>query len=156
MYWTILKLSGVALTGLLIGWTANGWRLNTKVAELEAIYAKAFAEAKEQALQKQTTMQEQADRIRSEQNAKIQSVQRSLNIALNGLRNRPSAAEARDANRTGNGQAISGCTGAELYRENAEDLVREAARADTVREGLKSCYQQYDSVRDVLNSKKGK
>lgn len=156
MYWTILKLSGAALIGLLIGWTANGWRLNTKVAELEAAYAKAFAEAKEQALQKQKTLQEQADRIRNEQNAKIQNVQRSLGIALNSLRNRQSAAEARDASSTSNGQAAQGCTGAELYRENAEDLIREAARADTIREGLNACYQQYDSIRETLNSKKGK
>jgi LPS O-antigen subunit length determinant protein (WzzB/FepE family) len=156
MYWTILKLSGAALIGLLIGWTANGWRLNTKVANIEATYAKAFADAKEQSLQKQTAMQEQADKLRREKDVQIQRIRGSLNIALNSLRNRPSASEQRNTDSSGNGQAALGCTGAELYRENAEDLIGEAARADTIREGLNSCYQQYDSIREVLNSKKGK
>jgi hypothetical protein len=155
MYWTVLKLSGAALIGLSIGWTINGWRLNSKIANIESTYAKAFANAKEQSLKKQKSLQEQADKIRKEQNEKLQTVQRSLSIALNSLRQRPSFKEHRDSISAGNGQAAPGCTGAELYRENAEDLIREAARADTIREGLTSCYSQYDSIREILNSKKG-
>jgi len=153
MYWTVLKYGGLALAGVMLGWTLNGWRLQTKLSNLEASYAVAFAQAQKESLEKQKTLQSKADSIRKETNEKIQSIQRGLDIAVNSLRKRPSISEAGTTSNTGNGQAATGCTGAQLYRENAEDLIREAARADTIREGLDQCYKQYDSVRETLNLK---
>lgn len=41
---------------------------------------------------------------------------------------------------------ISGTTGAELSREDAEFLTREAARADGLQAALKACYQYADEL----------
>jgi hypothetical protein len=150
-----LYAAAVAI-GIAVGWQINGWRLEARIAFIEATYAKAFADAKEKSLAQQASLQATADKLRKDHNEKLSSVQRSLDIAINSLRNRPSLSEQRNSSGTGNGQTSPGCTGAELYRETAEDLVREAARADKVREGLSMCYQQYDAVRDTLNKQKGK
>jgi len=44
------------------------------------------------------------------------------------------------------------CTGAELYREDAEFLARESARADRILEERNFWYSQYESVRQILDN----
>lgn len=44
-----------------------------------------------------------------------------------------------------------GCTGAELYRQDAEFLAGEAARAERVRLQLDACQFKYDEVRKAVN-----
>lgn len=146
--------AAVLAAGMATGWVVNGWRLEARINKIEAIYAKAFADAKQKSLDKQTQLQIQADKIRKEQNEKIQNLKRGLDIATNSLRNRPSIHD--NAKGSGTGQAVKGCTGAELYRENANDLIWEATRAEVIREGLLSCYKQYDAIKDSLNNTKGK
>lgn len=72
------------------------------------------------------------------------AIQRTLNIALDSLRDRPNrpGPESKDA---GVGSACG--TGAGLCREDAEFLTREAARANEQRSGLKTCYTIIDKVR---------
>ena len=79
-----------------------------------------------------------ADQIRKEKDAQIASINNSLSDALIKLRERPSRTQA-----SSDGQ---GGTGATLSAEDAEFLVREAARADQLRTGLTACYEQYDSL----------
>jgi len=55
------------------------------------------------------------------------------------LRKRPSRAE-----QAANGQSGTGTT---LSAEDAEFLIREAARADKIRVGLEACYKQYESIK---------
>jgi hypothetical protein len=43
-----------------------------------------------------------------------------------------------------------GATGAELSREDAGFLTREAARADALRAELNYCYQMYDEAKKSL------
>lgn len=149
-----IALYAVAVAvGIAVGWQVNGWRLEARIANIEATYAKAFADAKQKSAEQQAKLQTSADKLRKEYNEKLSSVQRSLDTALNSLRNRPSLSEQRAGSNSSNGQTSPGCTGAELYRENAEDLIREAARADKIREGLSMCYQQYDSIRNILKGK---
>jgi len=83
-----------------------------------------------------------ADQIRKEKDAKIASINNQLLDALMQLRSRPSRAQSAS-----NGQTSQYCTGAQLYAEDAELALREAARADTIREALKACYLQYDSLK---------
>ena len=79
-----------------------------------------------------------ADKIRKEKDAQIRNINAQLVDAVSELRKRPSrAAEA---------SARQGCNGASLYAEDAEFLVREAARADEIRISLQTCYKQYDSI----------
>ena len=86
--------------------------------------------------------QEAADQIRKDKDVKISSINRQLDSAIDKLRSRASRAQA-----TSNGQVNSGCTGAQLYGEDAAFLEREAARADIIRAGLAACYEQYDSLK---------
>ena len=99
----------------------------------------SYKQAQQAAIQ---TLQEQhqaaTDQIRKDKDAQITSINAQLVNAISELRKRPSRAQD-----TANGQ---GGTGATLSAEDAEFLVREAARADIIRTGLSACYQQYDSL----------
>ena len=88
---------------------------------------------------KEHQYQADADQIRKEKDAQIRDINSKLVDAISELRKRPSRAE----------QARSGqsCNGASLSAEDAEFLVREAARADQIRTGLIACYKQYDAIK---------
>ncbi len=87
---------------------------------------------------KEHQYQADADQIRKDKDAQIKVINNQLVDAVSELRKRPS----RTAE-TSNGKS---CNGASLFAEDAEFLVREAARADEVRVALDACYKQYDSV----------
>jgi len=82
--------------------------------------------------------QAQADEIRKVKDAQIRDINSKLADAISELRKRPSRTE-----NAGNGQ---NCNGTRLYAEDAEFLVREAARADEIRVALQACYRQYDAL----------
>ena len=71
------------------------------------------------------------------------AVQRNLNIALDGLRDRPERpAGVSEAPRTG----CQGANGAELSGEDGRFLEGEAARANRHRAALEACYAYADTV----------
>lgn len=79
------------------------------------------------------------DQIRKQKDAQIEAINNQLTNAISELRKRPSR-----TNQANNGQ---GCSGGTLYAEDAEFLIREAARADKIRAGLAACYEQYDAIK---------
>ena len=89
--------------------------------------------------QKESEYQTQAAEIRKAKDAQITSINNQLVDAISQLRKRSSRTDT-----TSNGQ---NGTGATLYAEDAEFLIREAARADEIRVGLEACYKQYDSIK---------
>ena len=106
---------------------------------LEAARFDRYKAAQQAATQKaQEEHQAAADQIRKEKDAQITSINAQLVDAISELRKRPSRAQA-----SSNGQ---GGTGATLFADDAELLIREAARADIIRTGLDACYKQYDSL----------
>jgi hypothetical protein len=88
---------------------------------------------------KEHQYQADADKIRIEKDAQIKAINNQLADTLVSLRSRPSS-----ATKTINGQD---CNGATLSAPDAEFLVREASRADTIRIGLEACYKQYDAIK---------
>jgi len=82
--------------------------------------------------------QAEADQIRTEKDAQIQAINTQLLDAVSELRKRPSRAQDAANGQDGTGRALSA--------EDAEFLVREAARADLLRSSLQACYAQYDSL----------
>ena len=92
--------------------------------------------------EKEHEYQAEADKIRKDKDEKINSINTQLVDAIGELRKRPS----RTAE-TSNGQTASGCNGSQLYAEDSEFLIREAARADKIRVGLEACYNQYESLK---------
>jgi hypothetical protein len=89
--------------------------------------------------QKEAENQSATDEIRKAKDAQIASINNQLADALIQLRNRSSRSEASSNRQSG--------TGAILYAEDAEFLIREASRADEIRTALDACYKQYDAVR---------
>ena len=88
---------------------------------------------------KEHQYQADADKIRKDKDAQIQNINNQLVNAISELRKRPGRTE-----QASNGQS---CNGAGLYAEDAEFLVREAARADQIRVALQACYNQYESIK---------
>ena len=87
---------------------------------------------------KEHQYQADADQIRKDKDVQIKVINNQLVDAVSELRKRTS----RTAE-TSNGKS---CNGTSLFAEDAEFLVREAARADEIRVALGACYKQYDSV----------
>lgn len=81
-----------------------------------------------------------ADKIEKDKNEQIKAINARLADALVSLRNRPSRPQIETT-------SVAACgTGATLYAEDGEFLIREAARADQIRSALEACYNQYDSL----------
>jgi hypothetical protein len=91
---------------------------------------------------KEHQYQAEADQIRKDKDAQIKVINNQLVDAVSELRKRPSrTAEAS------NGTGVQGCDGSKLFSEDGTFLVREAARADTLRIALQACYDQYESIK---------
>ncbi len=131
-----LKLIGIIVAIAITfgaGWTTNGWRLNTR-------YEKEKIAQEEASRKKEIEHQTAVDAIRKDKNEQIDAINTQLYNTLSELHKRTS--------RPSNTLSINGQsgTGRSLYAEDAEFLIREAARADTIRSSLDACYKQYDEV----------
>lgn len=150
----VLPYVGVFFAALALGWQVNGWRLNSKLEELQSKYSLAYAAAQQAAREKEQSMQATADKLRRDKDAQINSLNARVRTLTAELQNRPERPTTSSITPDARlGLVAKGCSGAELYREDAEFLVREAARADTIREGYRQCTQQYETVRKYLHSK---
>jgi len=89
--------------------------------------------------EKEHQYQADADKIRTEKDAQIKAINTQLVDAVSELRKRTSR-----SSEASNGQS---CNGSALFAEDAEFLIREAARADEIRVALQSCYKQYDAIK---------
>jgi len=78
---------------------------------------------------KEHQYQSETDKIRIEKDAQIKAINSQLVDSISELRKRTS--------RTSEASNGKSCNGASLYAEDSEFLVREAARADEIRVGLK-------------------
>ena len=131
---TYIKLGAAVAALLLAMYLGYSFEHSRFVAYKATIVAQtATAERKHQ---------DATDKIEKEKNAQIRNINSQLVDAISELRKRPSRAQSSP-----NGQTTGYCTGSQLYAEDAELALREAARADTIREALKACYLQYDAIK---------
>lgn len=156
-----------AITALLIaailavaGWAIHASGLAAGRAEIQAqwdqrriVDAAANVQAAMQARAREQALQSTADKIRQEKTREIRHLSASRDAALRELRHRDERPDvgshaAADTDPAGPGPVAS-CTGAQLYRSDAEFLVWEAARADEVRAHLGECRAAYDAAREV-------
>lgn len=102
------------------------------------------ADASEAARSTEKKWQEVANAQAKQHQSRISAVRRNLDIALDGLRDRPerpaglpatARTDCKDAN------------GAELSGANSRFLAGLGARADEIRAGLDACYAYADSLR---------
>jgi hypothetical protein len=140
MYWKI----GLVVIGCVIGWFVQGWRLQTKLSNLEKEYAQNVAIAYERAKKVETELVKKIEKIERKKNGEIANVNARLRVALSELSERNSRNTINN-----NPTDCKGTTGRELSREDAEFLTREAARAERLRQALGSCYVQYEAIKSL-------
>jgi len=127
---TYVKVGLVAI--LLLGAGYTGY-------SIEAGRFERYKAAQIEATQKAEELhQTAADQIRKEKDAQINSINNQLLDAVSQLRGRPNRAQESATGQDGTGRSLSA--------EDAEFLVREAARADKLRTSLSACYDQYDAL----------
>jgi len=97
-------------------------------------------------------LQDTADAQRRAKNARISTLDADLAAALRRLSDRPDRPAERTSDVPAPAPAEPGarCTGAELYRSDAEFLIREAARAERVVAALAECQAAYGRAREAL------
>lgn len=81
--------------------------------------------------------------------AKLKSVNNQLGIALNSLSKRTTRSAPSPVTPS-NPEAPASCTGAQLFREDAEFLTGEAARSDSIVIERDYYYNEYKSLQDIL------
>lgn len=148
MYWELMWVRIVVLLSAICvvfsaGWLVNGWRWSSKLQKIIAVQTEARIAAEKKSRTLEQTLQAQINAERNRKDAEINIIRSQLDTALIELRKRP----ARGANvpsATGNN---SPATGAQLSREDAEFLTREAARADMILSSYGACYKSYESIR---------
>lgn len=145
MYWLVIRYVAVLAFGVLMGWVVNGFRLNSDISSLKAQHAEDVARYYQAARKAEVALVNATEDIRRQKDAEIKSIGNRLQSALGELRQRQERSGG-----TNSAADCKGATGAELSRQDAEFLTREAARADQLRAALQMCYQQYDAVRDAL------
>ena len=84
-----------------------------------------------------------------EKDEKINRISADLDVAIKRLQHRPLRSSSPLS--TSDTRA---CRGSELYREDAEFLTREAARADKLIEERNYYYREYENARSKLNDLK--
>lgn len=130
------------------GWMVNGWRLNAKIEQIKKEQVQALLTAESNARKTEQELVGQAQQEKERKDAELKVVGNKLSAALSELRKRPERV-SKVPTVTPTGPAES-CTGAELYRQDAEFLIREAARADEVVIQLMQCQAQYNAARNEL------
>lgn len=146
----LLAVSAAFTGGYLKGDSAGRATIQQRWDQERAQQAEAHAMAMEAARQKEQELQASADKLRKDKDREIRDVNARATALANSLRVRPErpAADAGPVPDTAStGSATAGCSGPELYRQDAELLVREAERGDQLRAALKQCYAQYESLR---------
>jgi ABC-type protease/lipase transport system fused ATPase/permease subunit len=128
---TYIKLGAAAISLLFAAYLGYSFEHSRFLAFKATIAAETATLEKEH--------QAATDKIRTQKDAQINSINAQLVDAISELRKRPSRAQDPSNGSCG--------TGATLSAEDAEFLIREAARADEIRIALQSCYRQYDSLK---------
>lgn len=162
MYFNWPKMIGSALLFLFLGGLvaliyAAGYQHGAEKTRSEWHQdSLARFEANKAAMQKsqdrERQLQSKLNRLEEEKNHEITRLNANVDHLLGKLRERqtrPATAPGTLPAITPSSESPKGCTGAELYREDGEFLVREAARADTLRLFLAQCEAAYDSAQQV-------
>ena len=133
----------IALAAFLVAlWAFHEYDKAQAVREVVEQAEKASKEYKERTERVQKTLDASHRSALKEKDVKITSIERNLRSDIERLRNRevrPNVVTITETRET--------CTGTGLYREDAEFLTREAARAEKVRIERDYFWQQYENAR---------
>lgn len=139
-YWLAILATGLALWGAY-QWTAHTAREEGR-AEIQTKWDEATRIAKEKADQTEADWLVNVQAQKELRDEEVKRLTAARDDALRELRNRPARADLSEV-------APSTCqsgTGANLYRDDAELLTRESARADELRAALGQCQAWIETV----------
>ena len=132
----------IALAAFLVAlWAFHEYDKAQAVNEVVEQAEKASKDYKERTERVQKTLDASHRLALKEKDVKISSIERNLRSDIERLRNRevrPNVVTITETRET--------CTGTGLYREDAEFLTREAARAEKVRIERDYFWQQYENA----------
>jgi hypothetical protein len=114
-------------------------------SDSDAAWTIKISEQERVAREKEQELQKEHNNVANQLRAENERIVSRLDDALEQLRSRPS--RLPEPART----ACTGSSGAELSREDAGFLAREAARADKLRAELDACYKREDANYAAMN-----
>jgi LPS O-antigen subunit length determinant protein (WzzB/FepE family) len=157
----LTTLQSVTLAVIISLFSFGGWQLYSNgktngAASVQVKWDREKISVQEQslAIEVETRLTEQrlklsVETLRKSKDAEITKLNAAVTIALNSLRfratNRPVESSSPAIPPTG-----TSCTGANLYGQDAEFLIREAARADTQRLQLIEYQSAYNAARSLV------
>lgn len=128
---------------LALGLSMTHWKAYTNgKAAIQAAWDADKAQAVIKAREKEQVLQSNADKIREEKNREIRQLNDRVAVLTDSLRKRPERPKVSETS----GAGPRACTGAELYREDGEFLIRLAREADEIRLAYRQCLDQYQSL----------
>lgn len=141
-------IAGVALLAVsfVAGWGVQGWRKDAEINRLIAVQTQATLAAEVKARKSEQAITTAAQESRKVNDAKTKKIRANLERTISELRSRPERSEVPAVA----GVAEAGCTGTKLFRQDAEFLIREAARADELEAALRQCETTYNAARTEL------
>lgn len=162
--WNIKSLAAIVIlfaTSLaLTAWQAHSKGRQSGKAEVRALWtaerlAITTAQAKEsmKAREKEQALQEQLAKQRKVHQNEVHRLVREHTTLVDSLRQRaqrPDSAAGVPQDSTAGAEPATGCTGAQLYRQDGEFLAREAARADQLRLALQACIADRAAIEHQL------
>jgi hypothetical protein len=134
-HWKAYKLGE---SGVTAEWNAD------KLAQAEQAAA-----LKDAAAATTVSLQTDANNLRKTKNAQIAKLNSDLAVALGRLHDRPARPGEGDLPGPA-GAGPTGCTGAGLFRPDAEFLTRKASERDTIAVLLEQCQTQYNDASAAL------
>lgn len=154
----ILVAAGVLISALWVGHkmavsSAVEKAVHATKTEMVREYQKKLDISVLEAISKSKTLQASADKIKEEKYEKLKSINSVLVSDLVSLQQR-SKRSSSPSSTTNSADSSASCTAAQLYREDAEFLTREAARADEVILERDYYYNRYLLIEEGLNGKR--
>ena len=136
--WALLNWRIWAAVALAIGLAASHWKVynlgkqvvQTKWDQQTLQTYEQVEKLRAETAVTQALLEADKEKLRRNKNAEINKLNADLTDALERLRNRPERPREGDLPADTGAEPAASCTGAGLYREDAEFLTREADRAD--------------------------
>lgn len=151
----VLAILGAYLTGHTNGVESGSARVKQAWDIAEKNTAITRAKRIEDNRKTEQALQIAADLERKNRDAENKLLNVRLDNALRELQSRPprpSRSPASDVPSAARAAPeVRGCTGAELYRDDAEFLTRKSDLAQRIRADRDACYSQYEATRKKLN-----
>jgi hypothetical protein len=126
-------LAGALAVGLLTGWTANGWRLNSKIDQMVLEHTQAVQVATQAALDETTRMQREKDNAVAQAQAQAKSNAAAADSARaerDGLRDDLTASRTTFADSSHTSLAAYASTLSVVFEQCTREYLELAAKAD--------------------------